>query len=323
MIKYPDKFDLVYDNDMGNDIDDAFAQAMAAQCHAAGRTRLLLTLSSNPNPWSVAAIDSINRYYGASDCSLGIYKGTVKAAMDMYTSEVSGKIQLPRERVCEGVAALRRTLYSAADNSIRVVATGFSSNLSTLLCSMAYHQGDGIPLNGIELVRRKVQFLSIMACDFSTGSDPSKEGEFNVVCDIPAMADVMERWPTDAYISDFTIGNRVLVDWSRLKVLLKDENPIKTGYVRYYECRSEQDKTPMLIGDRPSWDQTSMLFALEPDAGHFSVSEEGSVAISEKGQSVFRPSSGGRRYLLSFDTNHTPQTVNEVLFSRYYRETDS
>lgn len=321
-LNWPKSFVVIYDNDMGNDIDDAFAQVMAAQAHAAGRTKLVLSLSSNPNPWSVAAIDALNRYYGVSNCPLGIHFGRVKIALEAYAPIIAGGRWLPREQVMEGVAALRKVLNEAADNSVRIVATGFASNLSGLLRSEANHAGDGIPFTGMELARRKTQFLSIMACDFvASGKPDTREGEFNVVCDIPAMRDVMSDWPTDVIVSDFTIGNRVLVDWPRLKNALKDSNPLKQGYVDYYEGPAKVSRTePGTIQNRPSWDQTAMLYALEPDGNHFGISEEGVVTIDDKGFSYFRPQAGGRRYYLTFDASHTPEAVSEILLCRYYRE---
>jgi len=319
---WPKDFSLIYDNDMGNDIDDAFAQIMAAQAHVLGKTRLILGLSSNPNPWSVAAIDALNRYYGVKDCPLGIHFGRVKVAWESYAPVMAGGGWLPPERVMDGVVALRRVLHQAADNSVRIVATGFAPNLSGLLRSKVNHAGDGIPFDGMELARRKTQFLSIMAGNFVASGDPAtQEGEFNVICDIPSMCDVMHDWPTDVIVSDFTIGDRVLVDWQRLKAVLKEANPLKKGYVDFYEGPSKLWRTaPDPIGNRQSWDQTSMLFALEPDGNHFGISEEGSVTVDSKGFTFFHPQAGGKRYYLKFDERHTPEAVGELLQTRYYRE---
>ena len=319
---WPKPFVLIYDNDMGNDIDDAFAQIMAAQAHASGQTRLVLSLSSNPNPWSVAAIDELNRYYGVTDCPLGIHFGRTKFAMENFAPAIAGGRWLPPERVMDGVVALRKILHEADDNSVRIVATGFAPNLSGLLRSGANHAGDGIALDGPELVRRKVQFLSIMACDFvASGKPETYQGEFNVIGHIPAMRDVMNDWPTDVIISDWPIGNSIQVEWPRLKDVLKDSNPLKRGYVDYYEGPAQSSRTPPdPIDNRPSWDQTLMLFALEPEGDHFGVSEEGVVTIDDKGRSFFQPKPGGRRYHLKFDERHTPEAVSETLFTKYYHE---
>ena len=96
---------------------------------------------------------------------------------------------------------------------------------------------------------------------------------------------------------------------------------MKRAYVDYYEGPAKLTRTPPgPIDNRPSWDQTSMLFALEPAGDHFGISAEGAVTIDEKGRSFFYLKDGGRRYLLKFDERHTPAQVAETLFTKYYRE---
>ena len=50
--------------------------------------------------------------------------------------------------------------------------------------------------------------------------------------------------------------------------------------------------------DRPTWDLTAVLYAVEGDKW-FTVSEPGSIVIKDKGESIFTPSENGRvRYLM-------------------------
>jgi len=307
-------FNLIYDNDMGNDIDDAFAQVMAARAHRAGKINFALTVSSNPNPNSVAAIKGLNEYYGAGEVPLAI---SGKALEARYCQDNNGMAAMmaksgkPLGSVPEAVQALRKTLWGLSDKSVRVVATGFSTNLAALLDSSANHAGDGIPLDGRALVEKKVQFLSIMACDFIT-----KHGEYNVQGDVPACRKVMESWPSDIYISDYQIGLKVVVDWARLDKQLKDGNPLKSGYWAFYKGADASKE----IGARPSWDQTSMLFALEPEGGFFTLTEEGAVEIQDDAVSRFHPKKGGGRRYFLFDNVRTPEALNETLHSKYYLE---
>lgn len=309
------QFSIIYDNDMGNDIDDAFAQVMAARAHHLGKTKFILSLSSNPNPWSVAANNALNQYYGVNDCPLAIYRGTVRIADDVFGIDqaiAGGRLIDPR-LVPDGICALRNVLGNAKDNSVRIVATGYASNLAGLLETGKNHNNDGIPFSGLDLVRQKVQFASVMACDFNV-TDTSIEpyGEFNVLGDIPAMKKLMEDWPTEIIISDFQVGQLVPVIWDRLKNQLRDKNPLLIGYKRYYE-RGEG----LPIGNRPSWDQTSMLYALEPEANHFGLSVPGEVTIMKNGSSFFHPNNTGRRRYLLLDQIHTPTKITDTLFMHY------
>lgn len=315
---YPEPFEIIFDNDMGNDIDDALAQCMVAYAVSQGRTRLRLSLSSNPNEWSVYTIDAINRYYGMRDVPLGIHKGRVLNNCTRYGFENGGYTRhvALRCRVepkgCEptipdAVTLLRAALHAAPDHSVRVVATGFATNLARLLLTGKDPGGDGIPFTGVELAAAKVQFLSIMACDFAG------EPEYNVVGDVPAMALVMERWPTDVIVSDYAVGSAILSQGAFVEKALADENPVKIAYRHFYGAQNQP------VGNRPSWDQTAMLFALEPAGDHFAVSHEGRAVIYGTGKSEFIEQPGGKRFRLYFDAQHpavrTAQRINE-----YYRE---
>jgi len=310
-------FNIIFDTDMGNDIDDALALAMAASAHVKGEANLALIASSNPNPASVAMIKAACRYYGIDGCMLAIHKGKLKYANDAAgfcrkTAEFCGiDVDAAGAEALDAVPALRKALASMPDKSVRFVATGFSTNLAGLLDSPANFNNDGIQLDGIELVRRKAQFLSIMAGDFHNSQKDAngKPGpEFNVLGDIPAMKKVMDAWPAPVYVSDFSIGLAVCVSWQLLDKQMKDKNPVKFAYKAYY------NGTP---GERFSWDQTSMLFALEPDARHFKLSPEGEIAIDENGFSRFTEKPGGMRFLLLFDEQRTPEAVNRAMHKLY------
>lgn len=309
---------FIFDTDMGNDIDDAFAQAMLAQAHASGKANLALTVSSNPNPNSLVMIESVNRYYGAGGTRLAIHKGPLKYAGDSngYCLAAARATGVDPASISgeDAVPALRRTLAELPDKSVRVVATGFATNLAGLLASPANFQGDGIALDGKSLVERKVELLSIMAADFHSshkGADGALRPEFNVDGDVPSMKALMDSWPVPAIVSDFSIGLPVLVDWPRLERQLKDANPVKAAYKAFYKGEP---------GARQSWDQTSMLYALEPEAGHFALSEEGDVEILPDGFSLFKKRAGAGRRLLLFDETRTPGKVDETLHARFYLE---
>lgn len=314
-----DRPSIIYDNDMGNDIDDAFAQAMVATSHRLGNVRLLLSLSSNTNPWSVAANDALNRHYGVTDCPVGLYRGAVKVASDYrdICKRISGGRQIAEDRIPDGVCALRTVLADADDRSVRIVATGFASNLAGLLATYANHQGDGIPLSGLELAAAKVQLLSIMACDFHAMHTQIRPlAEFNVLGDIPAMGRLMVEWPTRMVISDFLIGQLAPIEWKRLQESLPPDHPLLLGYRQYYDHGNGG-----CIGDRPSWDLTAMLYGLEPEGDHFGLSDPGEVTIRADGVSVFTPCPDGRRQHLLLDAAHPPSRLADTLHARIAHRT--
>src|SRR5437588_10360174 len=81
----------------------------------------------------------------------------------------------------EAVALLRRVLSAEKDGSVVIVQVGFSTNLARLLDSA----------EDVELVRRKVKLLSVMAGNFV-----APRAEFNVQKDTASASKLFDRWPT-------------------------------------------------------------------------------------------------------------------------------
>ena len=53
--------------------------------------------------------------------------------------------------------------------------------------------------------------------------------------------------------------------------------------------------------ERPTWDLTSVLWAVRPDRGYFGLSETGRVSIDEKGKSHFEEQEEGNHQYLTVD----------------------
>src|SRR5690606_24579681 len=69
-----------------------------------------------------------------------------------------------------------------------------------------------------------------------------------------------------------------------------DHHPIARAYHLYEPPPHE----------RPTWDLTSVLFAVEPDRGYFDLSPPGRVAIDDDGHTRFEPDPDGpHRYLIA------------------------
>ena len=50
--------------------------------------------------------------------------------------------------------------------------------------------------------------------------------------------------------------------------------------------------------DRPTWDLTSVLYAVRPEEGYFGLSEPGTIVVDDEGRTRLAPSEDGRhRYL--------------------------
>src|SRR3954469_7719012 len=82
---------VVFDTDMGNDVDDALALAMLHALESRGECRLIAVTITKDNPWAAVYVDLVNTFYGRARIPIGMVKSGV-------TPENSPMIQVPAER---------------------------------------------------------------------------------------------------------------------------------------------------------------------------------------------------------------------------------
>ena len=69
---------VIFDTDMGNDIDDALALAMLHALTDRGECQLIGVTLTNANPAAVPYVRMINRFYGRADLPVGAAIETLK-----------------------------------------------------------------------------------------------------------------------------------------------------------------------------------------------------------------------------------------------------
>ena len=278
---------LIFDTDMGNDIDDALALAMIHALESTGEARLLAVTVTKDHPDAAAYIDAVNTFYLRPKIPIGMVRaGKTPEPSPMLTVPLArkapdGAMLYPRDidasRAPEAVQLLRGVLEKQADGSVVVAQVGFSTNLARLL--------DTAP----DLVRKKVRLLSVMAGEF-----PSGKPEYNIKIDIPSARKLVAGWPGSVVFSGFEIGRSIEYPARSIErdYAYTDHHPIADAYRAY-------GKFPY---DRPTWDLTSVLYAVRPSGGYFSLSEPGTVSITDDGRTIFSPGKGRHRYLLADDS---------------------
>ncbi|MDR2674443.1 MAG: nucleoside hydrolase, partial [Opitutaceae bacterium] len=205
---------LIFDTDMGNDVDDVLALAAMHAMQSRGACELLAVTLTCPLPEAAPYIAALNAFYGRPGIPIGVNPAAPRAekrSKYLHVASLRGPDGAPLfpakfdpAAAPPAVDLLRRVLAAAEDGGIVIVQTGFSTNLARLLDT----PGDAVsPLAGLELVRRKVRLLSIMAGDFR----PVKPGgkphvEYNVKWDIPAARKLAAEWPAPIWWSGFEVG---------------------------------------------------------------------------------------------------------------------
>ncbi|HVY93179.1 MAG TPA: nucleoside hydrolase [Bryobacteraceae bacterium] len=264
---------VIFDTDMGNDVDDALALAILHAFSDRGECELIGVTLTNGNPAAVPYIRMVNRFYGRPDLPVGAAIKSLKGgAQDGYLSAALRAMHADTNATAEPAPVVLRRLLTTAKEKVVIVQTGFSTNLAALLESPA----------DVALVREKVAFVSIMAGNFADGAP-----EYNVREDADSAKAVFEHWPTPLVFSGFEIGRDLLFP---AKTIENDfgwanPNPVAESYRAYH-------KMPY---DRPTWDLTAVLEAVRP--GYFGHSENGTVAVEAKGVTKFTAGAGDRQYL--------------------------
>jgi inosine-uridine nucleoside N-ribohydrolase len=165
---------------------------------------------------------------------------------------------------------------------VSICSTGFVSSLARLLAS---EPDDLSPLSGVELVRKKVKCLYLMAGVFTS----SEEADYNFLQDPATTRKLYELWPRDVAVvfSPMEVGNDIEY---RPELVLSDINwtdvhPIKQVYMKY-NCDTGQKM----------WDPLTVINAVEGDAV-FTLYEPGTVTLTEKFSTRFTPTpTGNERY---------------------------
>ncbi len=298
---------VIFDTDMGNDIDDALALALLHALETRGECRIIAVTITKDNPWAAPYIDLVNTFYHRPEIPIGMVKRSG------VTPEDSPMIRIPSERkradgsflyphklktgadAPDATAVLRQALAAQPDHSVVIIQVGFSTNLAHLL------DDSGELDQSRELVARKVKLLVLMAGDFAKHNP-----EFNIKMDIPSAQKLLRDWPTPIVTSGFEIGNSMLFPASSITRDFPANHPVADAYRNY-------QKFPY---DRPTWDITAALYAVRPNDGYFSLSGPGTIQVDKSGVTTLLPASDGKhRYLVMNDVQRARALEAMILLS--------
>ena len=266
---------VIFDTDMGNDVDDALALAMLHALTDRGECRLIGVTLTNANAAAVPYIRMVNGFYWRGDLPVGAAVQNLKGgSQDGFMASVLKTMNVTGAGAAAepAVAVLRRLLTGSAEKVV-IVQVGFSTNLAALL------QSPG----GADLVRAKVERVVAMAGNFADGA-----AEFNVRVDASSARTVFEQWPTPIVFSGFEIGRDLAFPAAGIARSFgwASPHPVAESYKAY-------KKMPY---DRPTWDLTAVLEAVRPER-YFGRSEMGRVTVEPSGVTHFTAGGGDRQYL--------------------------
>ena len=220
---------LIFDTDICGDCDDVLALGMIHALQSRGHCRLLAVTISVDNEQAAPFVDAVNTFYGRGDIPIGVVgQGGVveKSAFLSLVEEKDAAGRLPiSPRPALGPLGAgrdggppqgagrpagsfgRRSRRSGSPPTWRGCSTRPRTSIS--------------PLSGLELVRRKVKLLSLMAGAFTTIEGNSHYREYNVIKDVKSAQALAERWPTLMVYSGFEIGIALAVPGDQHRARLR------------------------------------------------------------------------------------------------------
>lgn len=289
---------IIFDTDIGNDVDDVLALGMIHALVSRGECELVAVTITKDNPLAAPFTDAINTFYGRGDIPVGMVRGGVTPEDGKYlplaAARSGDRFRYPHSLASgseapEAVGLLRRSLAARPDGSVVIVQVGFFTNLARLLESPA----DSVtPLPGRDLVARKVRLLSVMAGAFApVGGKP--HGEYNVFTDLPSARRLAAEWPTPILWSGYEVGIAMPYPAASIEEDYRfvADHPLAESY-RLYEPPPHA---------RPTWDLSSVLAVVRPERGYFGISPPGRVTVEADGLTTFVPAAGGRDRFLTVD----------------------
>jgi enterochelin esterase-like enzyme/inosine-uridine nucleoside N-ribohydrolase len=301
----PAPVDLIFDTDIGNDVDDVLALGMIHALQSRGECRLLAVTITKDCPQAAAFTDAVNTFYCRGETPVGIARSGVTPDpgkfLPLAAKEIGGWPIYPHD--LEGSAApdavdlLRKTLAARPDHSVVIAQVGFSTNLARLLDSPPDEHS---PLSGRELAAQKVRLLSVMAGAFEP-INGSRHLEYNVVMDIPSAKKLAAEWPTEILYSGFEIG--LAMPYPAASIL--EDYRWHPGHI-LAESYVAYEPPPH---NRPTWDLTSVLAVVRPSRGYFGLSEPGRVIVEDDGGTRFEPAADGRHRFLTVDASQIARGV--------------
>ena len=253
---------IIFDTDIAEDYDDVGALTILHVLASKGEARILATISSNSFETTAPAISVLNDYFGRPDIPIGITRrkepnrpcpqGWAQAIIKNYPHHLSSNAEAR-----EAVSLYRELLSKQADNSVTIVTVGFFTNIADLLSSLPDQYS---PLNGKELVNKKVKQLVSMAARLDQGNSGK---EYNVCIDVKASQKVFGEWSKPFIICPFELGEKILTGIPLIKDSSIQNSPVKDAFtIALHKDKNEKG--------RMSWDETAVLTAVRGAAPYFS-----------------------------------------------------
>ncbi len=288
---------IIFDTDIGGDADDLGALAMLHNFVKRGDCELLAVMSWTVEENAVSAIDAINRFYHHPNIPIGTRKAETFSDENNYNRAITDNFdfKLTYNDVPDAIDLYRKILSQSADSSITVVTVGPLMNIQNLINSESDKYS---PLNGSDLISKKVKEFVIMGGQFPKGKD-----EWNFNGNMPGVTRfVLENLKVPITFSGFEIG--VQIKTGEVFNQIDPETPLYQGFL-YFSSHAPwiKDQFNGKILDNSTFDQTAVLYAVKSGVGKYWDRIEGGYCEADD--------HGGNKWVKREHSNHSYLKLKE------------
>lgn len=297
---------IIFDTDIGGDADDLGALAMLHNYVKHNKCELLAIMNWGTDKYAVPAIDAINRFYLHPEIPIGTRKDGTTTSDLQYNKVIADNFEhtLTYNDVPDAVNLYRKILASADDSSITIIAVGPLLNIQRLIQSKPDSYS---PLNGAELISKKVKEFSIMG-----GKFPKGKNEWNFNGNMPGVTKfVIENLDVPIVFSGFELGAQIKT--GAIFNEIDKDTPLYQGFL-YYSEHAPWIKANFegKILDNSTFDQTSVLYVIEGGVGDFWKKVTGGICVvEENGDSRWKKGKKSNQSYLKL--KESPEKMAEII----------
>ena len=299
---------IAFDGDFGHRLDAMLAVAMLNGLTAKTEARRISLSVSQPGLVGAQLADVVASFYrrppagpgggvgAASEGMIGMPEGgqagdtPVLAAIlskkgedgaPLYSSTVRGLVN-----TAESAVLIRNLLLAQHDGNAAIVLAGPATGVVRMLG--LYRSGPQISAKCRQLV-------------VAAGSFTGSQADPTIKADVAAARKLFAEWPTPIVAVGAEVGAALPYPAASIE---KDfawtpAHPVVDAY---------RAMKPMPY-DAPASALAATLYAVYPEAGHFKLSEPGTISVAEDGRTRFTPAADGRHRYLIVDPLQKDQVI--------------
>jgi len=289
---------IIFDSDLGNQIDDVLALALLYGLDGKGECRVVATTVSKPNLKSAALSEVIGRFYAGEVSAAYAATGRtlpVGLASAGGSGEDTPMLSVLGKRTADGkptyahgieriadtaepVDVLRNALSAQQPGNAVLIVTGPATNLSALL-KFPYAPA---------LITERARLLVIAA-----GAYPEGKAEPGILADIPAAKKLFAEWPGSIVAVGSEVGDAIPFSSASIErdFAWSEAHPVADAYRAHRPMPYDASTTAM----------AAVLYAVRAKDNPYRLSQSGSISVLDDGRTKFTPSPSGKHRFLIVD----------------------